>query len=115
MKVAAIVEDAGLNKGVIVSKNGFTPDAVSFAKYKNIGLIELREPNEEDWKGRIKNIKIDINMLLPEIFGFELIVSEDTRSNLKPGATKVEFLEIKYPDGKIENIERFLNEFHKEF
>src|SRR5690606_38536269 len=31
MKVARIIEDAGMNKGVIVTKNGFTPDAISFA------------------------------------------------------------------------------------
>ncbi len=51
------------------------PDAISFAKYKNIGLIELREPNEDDWKGRVKNIQINMNMLLPQINGLELLVS----------------------------------------
>lgn len=114
MKVAEIVEDAGLNKGVIVSKNGFTPDAITFAKYKNIGLIELREPNDDDWEGRIKNIQIQMNMLLPEINGFELIVSKDTKSNLKPGSTRVEFLDIRYPDGKTENIEKYIKEFNAE-
>ncbi|MFQ3579519.1 MAG: restriction endonuclease [Bacteroidales bacterium] len=114
MKVAEIVEDAGLNKGVIVSKNGFTPDAISFAKYKNIGLIELRQPNDDDWKGRIKNIRIEMNMLLPQINGFEIIISEGTKSNLKPGSTRVEFLDIKHPDGKTENIEKYIKEFNAE-
>jgi len=49
MKVSAIIEDTGINKGVIVSKNGFTPDGITFAKYKNIGLVELREAEEKDW------------------------------------------------------------------
>lgn len=114
MKVAEIVEDTGLNKGVIVSKNGFTPDAISYAKYKNIGLIELREPNEDDWKGRVKYIQINMNMLLPQISGLELLVSKETKSTLKPGATSVKFLDIKRTDGSIENIEKYINEFNNE-
>nr|WP_321237220.1 restriction endonuclease [uncultured Psychroserpens sp.] len=43
MKVASIVEDTNIHKGVIVSKRGYTADGISFAKEKNIGLIELRE------------------------------------------------------------------------
>ena len=34
MKVAEIIEDAGINKGVIVSKKGFTEDGINYAKYK---------------------------------------------------------------------------------
>jgi hypothetical protein len=114
MKVVGIVEDAGLNKGVIVSKNGFTPDAILFAKYKNIGLVELREPNEDDWKGRVKNIQINMKILLPQINALELLVSKETISSLKPGSTRVEFLDIKKTNGSIENIEKYINEFNNE-
>lgn len=112
MKVAEIVEDAGINKGVIVSKNGFTPDAISFAKYKNIGLVELREPNEDDWKGRIKDIHIEMNMLDPQLKGFELLIKKDTTPKLKSGATRVEFLDVKHPNGQIESIEKYIKEFN---
>lgn len=64
MKVSEIIEDAGINKGVIVSKNGFTPDGISYAKYKNIGLVELREIEKKEKKG-IFDIKSWI--LRPEI------------------------------------------------
>lgn len=111
MKVAEIVEDSGINKGVIVSKNGFTPDAISFAKYKNIGLIELREPTEEDWKGKIKNILINMNMYLPQIDSFEILINPETETNLKPGSMRVEILDIKKPDGTIENVHKFIDEF----
>lgn len=114
MKVAEIVEDAGISKGVIVSKNGFTPDAISFAKYKNIGLIELREPNDEDWKGRLRNIQIEMNMLLPQITNFQLLVEKETKTNLKPGSIRIEFLDIRQPDGSIENIEKWIEEFNVE-
>nr|WP_299382192.1 restriction endonuclease [Allomuricauda sp.] len=43
MKVASIIDDTDIDKGVIVSKRGFTEDGKSFAKQKNIGLVELRE------------------------------------------------------------------------
>lgn len=114
MKVAEIVEDAGISKGVIVSKNGFTPDAITYAKYRNIGLIELREPTEEDWKGRIKNIEIQMNMLLPQISGFEILLDKETKSNLQPGSTRVEFLDLKMPSGEIENIEKYILDFNSE-
>lgn len=48
MKVSEIIEDASINKGVIVSKGGFTQDGIAFAKYRNMGLVELREINDED-------------------------------------------------------------------
>jgi hypothetical protein len=44
MKVYDITEDAGLNKGVIVSRSGFTQDGIEYAKYRNIGLCN--NPNQ---------------------------------------------------------------------
>jgi len=107
MKVAEIVEDAGLNKGVIVSKNGFTPDAISFAKYRNIGLIELREPTEEDWKGRIKNIQINLRMLLPEV-EIQFLVS---KPNTESETIQIALLDIQHSGGKIESMEKYIEEF----
>lgn len=46
MKVSVTIEDAGIEKGVIVSKAGFTKDGAEFVKYKNIGIVELREIGE---------------------------------------------------------------------
>lgn len=114
MKFTEIVEDADLNKGVIVSKLGFTPDAISFAKYKNIGLIELRELTEADWKGRVKDITVNINMILPEITSLELIVAEDMQTGLDRGKTRVEFLEIEKSTGEREAIEKYIEEFNNE-
>lgn len=114
MKVSEIVEDAGLNKGVIVSKLGYTPDAIRFAKYKNIGLVELRELTEKDWEGRVKDIVININMLMPEITGLELIVSRDIKSDLPKGNTRVEFLEIHKENEDREPFEKYIKEFYSE-
>jgi len=48
MKLSDIIDDAGIQKGVIVSKNGFTPDAIAIAKFRHIALVELREFEEKD-------------------------------------------------------------------
>ncbi len=72
-KLSEIIEDARIEKGVVVSKSGFTPDAVTFAKYKNIGLVELREPVDEDWKDRIKTIHINMHITAPEAYDYEFI------------------------------------------
>ena len=59
-ELAQIVQDAGLSKGVIVSKMGFTAPAIAYAKSKNIGLVELRKPVDKDWDGYIREIPITI-------------------------------------------------------
>jgi hypothetical protein len=67
MKLFDIIEDTGINKGVIVSKKGFTEDGITFAKYKNIGLVELREAEEKDQikKSGLQFLKSEIRS--PEI------------------------------------------------
>lgn len=72
-KLAEILEDAQIEKGVIVSKTGFTPDAVSFAKYKNISIVELREPTDDDWKGRVKDICITLHIEVPHVTDVEIV------------------------------------------
>lgn len=114
MKVAEIVEDSHLNKGVIVSKLGFTPNALNFAKYKNIGLIELREIKDEDWESRIKDIVIELNAQTAEIIGVELIVDPDTPSNLQQGSHAVGSLSVQFPHGKIKKFADFVKEFQSE-
>ena len=71
MKVDSIVKDCNFNKGVIVSKLGFTPDAEQYAKYIGVGLVILREPIEEDWEGRVKTIVFEINSCTPHITKYE--------------------------------------------
>lgn len=63
MKLAEIIEDAGIDKGVVVSKKGFTKDGFLYAKFKNIGLVELREIEEKDSKRQ----DIEPNFLVGEL------------------------------------------------
>jgi hypothetical protein len=79
MKVSEIIEDARINKGVIVSKAGFTKDGIDFAKYKNIGLVELREANDDDLEKGFREINmghfgINLSILItrPQILNAEI-------------------------------------------
>lgn len=58
MKLAEIIQDCGINKGIIVCKNGFTQDGIEYAKHKNIELVELREIEEKDLNENPKEIHI---------------------------------------------------------
>jgi hypothetical protein len=60
MKLAAIMEDAGISKGIIVTRNGFTKDGEDYAKFKNIGLVILREWNTSDQDATPKHIEFGI-------------------------------------------------------
>ncbi|MBK1620328.1 hypothetical protein CKO42_18160 [Lamprobacter modestohalophilus] len=75
-KLAEIIEDARIHKGVIVSKNGFTEDAIAFAQYKNIDLMELRAPTQKDWEGRIKDIQIRGRIHMPIVENVNLLLLE---------------------------------------
>lgn len=58
MKLAEIIQDSNIDKGIIVCKNGFTQDGIDYAKHKNIELVELREIEENDLNENPKEIHI---------------------------------------------------------
>ena len=54
----------GFDKGIIVSKNGFTPEAIKAARdpHVNIALAEMRQPTDTDWEGRIKEANFHVTV-----------------------------------------------------
>lgn len=58
MKLSETIKDSGIEKGIIVSRCGFTRDAIAQAKALNIGLVELREIEEKDFEKNPKQIEI---------------------------------------------------------
>lgn len=71
-KLSTILEDTGIEKGVLVSKRGFTTDAQRLAKYKNVSLVRLREPVDADWDGFIKNFTVELNLIVDEVFDYRM-------------------------------------------
>lgn len=72
-KLAFILKDSNVDKGVVVSKSGFTAGAKSLAKSENISLVELRQPVPKDWDGVIKDIHIELNLCSPEIYDYKFV------------------------------------------
>jgi hypothetical protein len=58
LKLSGTLEDAGISKGVIVSKSSFTPDCIAVAKYHNIGLVQLREAVDNDFADNPRDLEI---------------------------------------------------------
>ena len=78
----AVLEDINVNKGVVVSKMGFTDPAKQYAKSKNIGLIELRRPLDDDWEGRVKDITGEIVVSFPPEIYDVTVQLDTTRTHL---------------------------------
>lgn len=98
-KLAYILADAAIDKGIIVSKAGFTPDAVKVARDENISLVELRRPLDDDWKDRIESIHIDIHVKMPQIYGYEFVLPEGTDPSGFRGDALNTGIFVRFPDG----------------
>lgn len=48
MKHLEVMQDLEIEKGIIVCKTGYTKDTVTYAEYRGIKLVILRESGEED-------------------------------------------------------------------
>lgn len=71
--------------GVFATLKDYQKGAKRFAAHYGISLKELREPNEEDWKGRIKNISLDFSLVLPAITKFEPRITEEFLASIPEG------------------------------
>ena len=67
-ELVQILEGTNLNKGVIVSKMGFTRFAKKHAKSHGVGLVELRRPSAKDWEGSIREVQGSIVFERMEIY-----------------------------------------------
>lgn len=95
--LAACVEDAGIDKGVVDSRLGFTKQAIQLAQHMNIELVELREPIEADWEERIKEVHFELNMIAPDVYDFEVLqergsggVAREEIFNIPPSCVSIE-------------------------
>ncbi|WDF65466.1 restriction endonuclease [Flavobacterium sp. KACC 22763] len=85
MKLLAIINDTDIERGIIVSKSGYTPDAQQFAKYCNILIVHLRETGEEDNELQKEfhlfdlRVNIKMNIKSPEVIN---IIAKDLDNNV---------------------------------
>lgn len=67
MKLSALLEDTDIEKGIIVSKNGFTKEALKYAEHKSIRLAELDDYKKYEVEKdaiNIANITLNLNVTL---------------------------------------------------
>ena len=57
-----VLYDIGSARGIFVSKMGFQSGTKAFANYYGISLKEIRKPLNEDWKGKVRDIRLDFKM-----------------------------------------------------
>jgi len=62
MKLLSVINDSDIQRGVIVSRNGFTRDAQKFAEHHNIKIVELRESGKND------NVQDEIEFGMLDLF-----------------------------------------------
>lgn len=64
MKLQCIMQDTGIQSGIIVCKTGFTRDTLLYAEHKGIKLVELREAheNDKDFKRTLEIGDLDIHL-----------------------------------------------------
>jgi hypothetical protein len=118
MKLSEVIEDTGIEKGVIVSKGGFTKDALAFAKHKNIGLVELKEStrngcNESQSTINIGSLEIrsQVTRIRPEILSTALEYIDKTAE-----ANDINFYStsIKLSDGREVPLTYYTSNFQRE-
>ena len=73
LELSGKITDANIEKGILVSKYGFTRDAITIAKSNNIGLVQLRRSMASDWDGYIKVVSGELNYIFDEVYGYQLI------------------------------------------
>jgi hypothetical protein len=62
----SVLEDTKADEGVVVTCNGFTTDALKYAKAKGIKLLVLRAFEQADMPGRIKTVVVNLHVLAPK-------------------------------------------------
>ncbi len=58
-----VIDDVHPDEAIIITCNGFTTEAMKYAKNKGIKLAVLREFKESDWDGRIKTIRVRMHIM----------------------------------------------------
>lgn len=107
--LVTLLEDTNIEKGVVVSKEGFTSGAIALAKQRNINLVEMREPNDADWEGRIKTIHIMLSLHSPEFYDLELIQPPQQTGERVQLTVSGQDLTIKEPGKEPRTLDQIVN------
>lgn len=105
-----LLEDTNIEKGVVVSKEGFSSGAVSLANQRNISLIEMRRPNDADWEGKIKEIPIIVHYTRPEFYDFEIVQPQQHDGERRQFVGTGQDIEINEPNKEPKTLDEISND-----
>lgn len=72
LTLSGVLADMPGVRGVIVSTIGFQKGAVDYAKTHQIGLKIIRPPQDDDWKGRAREIQLAVRIDCPELLSCDI-------------------------------------------
>jgi hypothetical protein len=68
---------------VIVTRTGFQSGALGVADFYGLIVLELRRPTPADWHGRVRQLAVNMRILVPDVADLEL-----TWDTLSPGSNR---------------------------
>lgn len=72
-----VLSDIGNINGIFVTTVNFHSGAIKFAEHYGINIVIIRPPTDEDWKGRMRDIQLVINMLSNKNIQRKFIVDDE--------------------------------------
>ena len=69
--------------GVFVTRSRYQKAAHDVAAANGITILELREPTEKDWKGRLKTLRVNLTAYVSEMRAIQVGITEGTERTLE--------------------------------
>lgn len=78
--------------GILVYSNVISKEALNYASKKNIILVRTRPNSEEDWDGRIREININMQVIVPSTMNYKFNIDKEKAKELLKKANKENFM-----------------------
>lgn len=77
LTLAGVLSDMPGVRGLIVTTVGFQKGALDYAKSHQIGLKIVRPPQENDWAGRLRAVRLRMNIGIPELLACDIQLNRE--------------------------------------
>ena len=78
----SVLDDiVGQPRGIYITKTGYQAGAKIFAEHHNIILYEFRQPTDNDWKGKMRDIFINVEFNVPNTENIKFTIDFDWLKN----------------------------------
>ncbi|MFP9117702.1 restriction endonuclease [Flavobacterium sp. RNTU_13] len=108
MKLLAIINDTDIQRGIIVSKSGYTPDAQQFAKHHNILIVQLREAGkeypEQQRELHLFDLGINIGITRRRPIVTNIVAKDIENKSITLHKEDQYYIFLKHANGKITNL-----------